>query len=283
MNPYNPNYDYTGAYNNSVNAYNQSAANTQAAQNNLQSFSKTMQNPSQMYAQDLTNAQQMYGFDPAQLLKAQQNLANTQTTLANLPQATQQQGNYYGTTAGAMANNYAQQAGNLQNVLAGQGNAVNAYNSVLGATQNQANQQATLGFQGQQLQAQTLQNLVNNALGFQGQQQQQEGVTQGEQSNYGNYLNALKNAQAAQTAAAAQMKTAEANSAATQQQIAQLNAIQTAFKSLYGNNWAAALAQLQNGQPITYGTTTAAPTLGLQGVSAPRLGLQTAGGGLQGF
>jgi hypothetical protein len=217
--PYASNYDYQGAYNNSVNSYNQAAQNTMQQQNNLQGFQQNMQDPSKMYANDLGSAQQMYGFNPQDLLRAQQNLANTQTTVANLPQATQQQGNYYGTTAGAQANNYAQQAGNLQGVLAGQTNAVNAYQGVLGATQQQAQQQAGLGFQGQQLQAQILQNLLSNALGYQGQQQSQEGVAQGEQSGYGSYLNASKQAQASMISAQAQAAQANATAQQIQQQI----------------------------------------------------------------
>lgn len=217
--PYNPNYNYQGAYQNAVSGYNQASGNTQAAQQNLSAYQKNMVDPSQMYGQDLTNAQSMYGFDPKALMAANQNLARTQTVMANLPQAVQQQGAYYGTTAGSEANNYAQQEGNLQPVLAGQTNAVNAYQNILAATQQQANQQATLGYQGEQLNVQALQNLVANALGYQGQQQQQEGVAQGEQSGYGTYLNALKQAQAAQESASAQMVQAQVAQSAQQQQL----------------------------------------------------------------
>lgn len=138
------------------------AANT--AQQNLQNYTNNMADPGQLYGQYLQNAQQMYGFNPQDLLRANKALANTQTTIANLPQAVAQQGNYYGTTAGAQTNNYAQQAGNLNGVLQGQANAAGAFQNVLGATQQQANQQATLGYQGEQLKSQNLESLYNNAL-----------------------------------------------------------------------------------------------------------------------
>lgn len=265
MNPYSSNYDYQGAYQNAQNQYQQAAGNTAAAQNNLSSYRQNMEDPSKMYGDFLGQAQKMYGFDPTQLLKANQNLSNTQTTLANLPQIAQQQGNYYGTTAGAMGNNYSQMAGNLNGLLAGQSNAVNAYRDVLGATQNQANQQATLGYQGEQLNLDALNKLLQGSLTAQQSAQGQEGVAQSQMSNYGSYLNAAKQAAAAQTAAGAQAQMANAQSSQIQQQIQQLNAIQNAFKSLYGNNWAAALSQLTNGQPINLpasGTSGNAISLG---------------------
>lgn len=248
--PYNTNYDYQGGYNNAVSGYNQAAGNTQAAQNNLSSYQKNMVDPSQMYAQNLTNAQQMYGFDPKALLAANQNLAHTQTVMANLPQAVQQQGAYYGTTAGAEANNYAQQQGNLQPVLAGQTNAVNAYQNVLAATQQQANQQATLGYQGEELNVNALQNLVANALGYQGQQQQQEGVAQNEQSGYGTYLNALKQAQAAQESASASMIQAQTQQAQEQQSLNTSKATQDYINAL--------ISQIKN-QSATNPQATASP------------------------
>lgn len=139
---------------------------TQANQANqaLQSFRSTMQDPGQIYSQDLSGAQSMYGFNPQDLLKAQKALAVTQTTLANLPDAIRQQGNYYGTTAGAEANNYAQQSGVLQNVLSGQSNAVGAYQNILNATIQQAQQQAALSFQGQQLKEQNLEAAYSQSV-----------------------------------------------------------------------------------------------------------------------
>lgn len=220
--PYSSNFDYTGNTQNAYNAYGQAAAATQQRQNDLSSYRSNMEDPAQMYGRYLTGAQQMYGFNPADLLKSQKVLSNTQTTLANLPQAAQQQGGYYGTTAGAMANNYAQQAGNLQALLSGQGNAVNAYKDVLAATQGQANQQAQLGFQGQQLNVQALNQILQNALGFQQEQGNQVGRAQDLQSGYGQYLNAQQQAQAALIQARAQQQSSAAQAAYNQQQAAQI-------------------------------------------------------------
>lgn len=263
--PYNSNYDYAGAYQNAVGGYNQAAQATQQQQGNLQNYQANMPNLQNVYQGALTGAQQMYGFNPQDLAKAQKVLAQTQTTLANLPQAVQQQGNYYGTTAGQIANNMAQQGGVLQNVLAGQTNAVGQYQALLGATQAQAQQEQAAQGQYEQLRLGALQNLVANALGFQQQQQGQEGVTQTQMSNYGAYLNALKQSQAAQAAAAAQQTSAraslisaQADAALKNYQLQQLQSFMKAFQNIgYNQNQAQQMAQsLQNaiGNPQQAGT-----------------------------
>lgn len=264
MQPYSSTHDYQGGYNNAVNAYNQSTQGTQSAQNNLSNYQQNMTDPAKMYGDYLHGAQQMYGFNPQDLLQAQKSMANTNTTIANLPQAAQQQGNYYGTTAGSMANNYQQQAGNLQALLAGQGNAVNAYQGVLGATQNQANQQAGLGLQGQQLNVDALKAIMQNALGFQNSQQGQVSNAQNEQSGYGNYLNAQKQAQASIMAAQANQQTAAAQAAYQQQQAAQI-AYNMELQKQYAQQ------QQQASQPLT-----------VQGSSGLGLGQAMNGKGLQG-
>lgn len=204
-NIYNPNTNYSANYQNA-------AAQTSGAQANLANYQKTMQDPGQMYGQNLANAQQMYGFDPKALGVANQNLARTQTVMANLPQAVQQQGAYYGTTAGSEANNYAQQEGNLQPVLAGQTNAVGAYQNELAATQQQAQQQAQLSYQGQQLQMSGYQDQVANALGFQN-------AAQAQQAGYGQYVTSVAQARAAQESASAQMLQAQVAQSEQQQQL----------------------------------------------------------------
>ncbi len=249
--PYNPNYDYAGAYQNAVNQYGQAAQQTQARQGELQNYQATMPDLQKVYQGALGGAQQMYGFNPQDLAKAQKVLAQTQTTLANLPQAVQQQGNYYGTTAGQVANNYAQQSGVLQNVLAGQTNAVGQYQSLLGATQAQAQQEQAAQAAYEQNRLGALQNLVANALGFQTQQQNQEGVTQTQMSNYGGYLNALRNAQAAMVGARGQAASGQAALIQAQQAVQQYNAIKSAAQALYGNQWASALGQMLSGGQVT--------------------------------
>lgn len=219
MQPYQSGYNYQGNINNAQAGYNQAAQQTQQRQQQLSDYRGQMTNAGQDYGHYLTGAQQMYGFNPQDLMQSQRNLANTQTTIANLPQAAQQQGNYYGTTAGATANNYAQQAGNLQALLSGQSNATNALQSILGATQNQANQQAGLGLQSQQLGEQNLEAVLANALGFQGQQQGMYTGAVGQQNNYGQYLNAKAQAAAAGLGAQAQMTQAQAQADNVRQQM----------------------------------------------------------------
>lgn len=195
--------------------YNNSVGGANSAQSDLQNYTKQIagQNYGNVYGQDLTQAQNMYGFNPQDLLKANQNLATTQTTLANLPQAVQQQGNYYGTTAGAEAGNYANMAGNLNTTLAGQGNAVNAYQNVLNATQTQANQQTTQQLAGQQQALSGYQGSAQNATAIMQQSQlamnnietlaqNQGGATASQVKAYQDAYSTYITAQAAATAAA---------------------------------------------------------------------------------
>lgn len=230
-----------GVFQNSQNQANQ-------AYQNYQNYNNTLGNYGDKYGQYLTGAQQMYGFNPADLLQANKTLANTQTTLANLPQAVQQQGNYYGTTAGAQTNNYANQAGSLQAVLAGQTNAVNAYKDVLGATQNQANQQATLGLQGEQLKSQNYSNLYQNSVSqmqtagqvlnqLQTLQQQQGYVTAQQVKAYQDAYSQYVSAQAAATQASAAMIQAQAQAAQINQQISAFDAYKNspAYQNYLGN------------------------------------------------
>lgn len=192
------------------NQYNQSYNQSNQAYNNLSSYTNSMQNPADLYGNYLSQAQQMYGFNPADLKTSLQNVANTNTTLANLPQATQQQGNYYGTTAGAEANNYQQQAGNLQGVLSGQTNNANVMQQLLGATQTQANQQAGLYGQFEQQKSSNLNDLYTSAVQqmttagntmsqIEGLAQQQGTVTA---SQVQSYLQAYQDYYAAQQASA---------------------------------------------------------------------------------
>jgi len=199
---------------NAQNQYQQSYSGAQNAQSDLQNYTKQIANTNygDVYGQDLSNAQNMYGFDPKSLLTANQALAHTQTTLANLPQAIQQQGNYYGTTAGAEAGNYSNLAGNLNTVQAGQSNAVNAFQNVLAATQQQANQQTTQQLNGQQVALGGFQSAATNAAQIQQnagavmnnieQLQQQQGYLTAEQvAAYQNAYSTYVSAQAAATAA----------------------------------------------------------------------------------
>lgn len=268
MNPTQVNQETTAAQKQGAalqSQYNQQAAQQygayQGAQNqanqaygNLQNYNKSMANPQDLYNQALTGAQQMYGFNPQDLLKANQALANTNTTIANLPQAIQQQGNYYGTTAGSEANNYANQAGNLQNVLAGQSNTANAFQNVLAATQNQANQSAQLGLQGEQLKSQNYAQLYTNALGqmqtagqvlnqLQTLQQQQGNLTAQQVAAYRNAYSSY-----VQASAAAQLATAQSKQ--INQQVQMVNTLSQTMAKIYGGQpqqYATALTQMLTG------------------------------------
>lgn len=211
--------------------YNSALGQANSTQGDLSNYTKQIAglNYGNIYGQDLTSAQQMYGFDPTQLMKANQNLATTQTTLANLPQAVQQQGNYYGTTAGSEAANYSGMAGNVNNVLAGQGNAVNAYQNVLAATQQQANQQTTQQLAGQQQALSGFQGAASNAsqiLATAGttmnqieQLQQQQGYLTAQQvAAYQNAYSTYVSAQGAAAAAYASANNSNAQAGYTNQE-----------------------------------------------------------------
>lgn len=239
--------------------YNSSVAGANNAQGQLQNYTNQIAstNYGNVYGQDLSQAQNMYGFNPQDLLKANQNLATTQTTLANLPQAIQQQGNGYGTLAGSEASNYANQAGNLNTTLAGQGNAVNAYQSVLAATQQQANQQTTQQLAGQQQALGGYQSAAQNATSIMQQSQlamnnietlaqQQGGATASQVAAYQNAYSQYISAQAAAASAAAAQTTAGATAGLDAAQVAQINQqIQ--------------LAKQANSQASTSGTLTVKP------------------------
>lgn len=259
-------------YNNQTNMreaqYQQSFAGAESNQANLQNYASQLagQNYGDIYGQHLKGAQSMYGFDPTQLLKANMALANTNTTLANLPQAVQQQGNYYGTTAGQQAANYGNQAGNLNTVLAGQSNTVKAYQDLVNATQQQANQQTTQQLGGQQLALSGYQQAANNAaqimqnagtaLNNIEQLQQQQGYLTAEQvAAYQNAYSTYMSAQAAQTNAAAAMIQSQATAGLYGAQTAGINQGLAA-----ANKSAPTLSQLGGGGGLTVGQGS-----GLQG------------------
>jgi hypothetical protein len=261
--------------------YDTAFNNAQGAQGDLQGFTKNMVNGNDLYGQNLQNAQTQYGFDPRELLQANKNLATTQTTLANLPQAIQQQGNYYGTTAGQEAGNYGNLAGNINAVLAGQGNAVNAIQSTLNATQNQANQQTNAALTGQQQQlsgyqvaAQNANTIMQNASAAMNQieqlAQQQGYMTAQQVAAYQNAHSQYINAQAAaQTANAVsqldlaqkayyeeQVKEAQSATNPGQLSVAQPNGVQLNGPSSTRNS-ASILGTLQGGNSPLQGVNFA--------------------------
>lgn len=202
--------------------YGQTFNQANQAYGNLLNYTKNLQSGQDLYNQQLNQAQNQYGFNPGDLLKANQAIARTQTTLANLPQAIQQQGNYYGTTAGSEAANYGAQAGNLNAVEQGQANAANAFQQTLAATQNQANQAAALGLQSQQLGSQNYQALYSqanqqaataaqNMQAIEGMAQQQGYLTAEQTAQYWNSYNGYVSANAAAKQASAALISANAS------------------------------------------------------------------------
>lgn len=158
--------NYQGQYQGDVGQYNQ-------AQQNLSNYRSGMQDLGQAYGQNVQSAENQFGFDPNSLRQAQQALASTQTTMANLPQAVQQSANGRGLTGAQEAQRLQQQAGNIQNVLAGQSNSVNALNSLYQNALGQAGAQTGFTGQTQQLNLGALQNIASNALQQQSQAAQQ--------------------------------------------------------------------------------------------------------------
>jgi hypothetical protein len=215
---------------------NQNLADYSTAQQNLSNYRANMQDPSQMYQGNLQQAENQFGFNPNELKNAQQALAATQTTMANLPSAVQQSANGRGLTGAQMANRLTQQAGTLNGVLAGQGNAVNALQSLYQNAQGQAAQQTQFGVQGEQMNLATLQNLVQNVQAQEDKALQQVDYFNGLRAQ-GYALNVQEQqAQAAAAAAAAQAEMAKAQleQAATSRMMAQ------AELSAGGNTQAAA-------------------------------------------
>lgn len=232
--------DATGQAANYSNQYNQNNAQYQQAQSNLSDYQKYIQSSGdlgQAYGQNLQSAEQQFGFDPAELKNAQTALAATQTTMANLPQAVQQSANGRGLTGAQTANRLTQQGTNLQGVLAGQSNGVNALNSVYQNAQGQAGTQTGFQGQSQQMNLGALQNITANA-------QAQEAQA----ANQVQYFNSLRaqgislNVQEQQAAASAAAALAQAQS------VQQQTAMMAAQAALYNQQAAATPSTLSAAQ-----------------------------------
>jgi len=120
--------------------YGQQFGSAQAAQNQLQDYTKSIQGGGQQ-AQDYLNQQyQQMGIDPKAIQDANKQLYQTQANLAFAPQAAAQSGNYYGQTAGNTQLIYQGLTNNLNSVLTTQTAKANYLTQGL----NQALQNATL-------------------------------------------------------------------------------------------------------------------------------------------
>ena len=206
--------------------YQQAYGQEQGAASELQDYTRKIAglNYGNIYGQDLSNAQSMYGFDPKSLALANKNLLQTQTAMQYAPQAAAQAGNYYGGTAGQAENAYQNMAGNINTTLANQSNAINQYQNLLSATQNQANQQTSQQLAGQaqalggyEAVAQNYTNIANNAsqtmTAIEKLQQDQGSVTADQITAYQNAYSNYVTAQAAASQAASAALTAKSTSA----------------------------------------------------------------------
>lgn len=202
-------------------AYKGNQANANQAYSDLRDFTRNMQSPTQMYNKELAGAQSMYGFDPKAMATATQNLTRSQNALQALQQASQSSTGGYGLSAAQLGGYYGSQAQPLSNQVTAQGNAVQNYKDLIAATQQQANQAATLGYQGQALQSQNYQSLYNTSVQqmqtsgqvlnqIQQLQQQQGGLTAQQVQAYQDAYSTYLSAQAAMTQASAAMTSAQA-------------------------------------------------------------------------
>lgn len=217
--------------NNAQGAYNSDSSAATTANQNLQNYQQSMQGGTDMYNQQLGGAESSLGFNPADLSAAQNALATTQTTIANLPKAVAQQGNYYGTTAGSEANNMSQASGNLQGLLNGQTNQVAAQGNIYNSALTQANQATQAGQQGQQMQLTALQGIYSNAAD---QQKTALSQLQNLQNLYQQQGQFNASQQAVYEQANAALETANAAMATSAAQINQLNS----QAALYGSQTA---------------------------------------------
>ena len=206
------------------NAYNTDAGNAQNAQSQLQDYTNQIagQNYGNIYGQDLSSANQMYGVNPQTIQNFQKAAGASAATLANLPQAIQQQGNYYGTTAGSEANNYANLAPQIVNAGAYDNSQLQNQLGYVSAAQNAANQQTTQQLAGQAQALGGYQGAAQNATSIMQQAQlamnnietlaQQQGTATASQvADYQNAYNNYLSAQAALSSASAANTTANAN------------------------------------------------------------------------
>lgn len=156
---------------------NQDIGQTNNALQNLTSYQTSLQDPSNqlgnIYSQGLTNYNNLYGVNPQAIQQANQVLAQTQDTLAALPQAVQQGANGRMLTGAQEATRYAQTAAPVQQQLTNQSNALQALQANAGLAQTAAGQYMAGQGQSQQMQLGALQNEYQDSLQRQQQAQAQ--------------------------------------------------------------------------------------------------------------
>ena len=240
------NNDVTGAMNQG--AANQSMYNAQVPQ--LQSqynqaqgqanqygsqYSNFLNQLPQNYTSDMNQIGSMMGYNPQTTQNAAQGLTSAENIMGALPQAVNQMGNYSGATAGQVAQNYGNMAGNISQQVTNANNALQNQLGMFGQMQTGAQNitgQQTTGY-GQlystavnqmQTAAQTMQQIETL-------QQSQGTATAGQIASYNQAYQSYQQAQlaAAQIAEASKATTpaaaAKSNPAATPAQPTGLSSI----------------------------------------------------------
>lgn len=155
---------YQQQANNYSNQFNQYRTQADSANSDLQNYNKNMVDPSTLYQNALTNAQGSMGFDPKSLSTATTNLTQSQNALLGLNEAASRGVGGVGLTGAQLGQYYSQNSAPLQGVIGQQNNAVQNLGNLYNTSLTQANQQAGLGFQGQQLKSANYNQVYQNAL-----------------------------------------------------------------------------------------------------------------------
>jgi hypothetical protein len=164
---------YQGQYGADVASYNTANQAAQTAQEQYQSYNASMVDPQDLYNQAMTKAQGIVGYDPGALGVATQNLIRTQNAMNASQQASQSATGGYGLSGAQLGNYYASQQAPIAAQLQNQNTAVTGLTNLYQQTLTQAQQQAGLGFQGEQLKSQNYYQAVQTATGLATQAQQQ--------------------------------------------------------------------------------------------------------------
>jgi hypothetical protein len=204
------------------NQYQQTYGQAQQAYQNLQNYNNQLANTNfgDVFSQRQNQQQAQLGYNPATTQAAAKNLTAGENIMAQLPQATNQMGNYSGATAGQEAQNYTNMAGNVNAQLTNANNALQNQLGMYSAAAGAANQQTTQQLAGAQLASQNYQALYSNATQqmqtagqvmtqVEGLQQQQGFLTAQQVKAYQDAYNGYIQAQAAAESASAQMMQAE--------------------------------------------------------------------------
>lgn len=249
---------------NATNQYNTANTNANAAQQQLQDFTKNMQSGTDIYGKALQAANTNAGYDVNNLNQAQNQVSQLTGILGGLPRAIQASNANYGATAGNVANQVSTTGANInQSLQLANQNAQNQLQKQQGGLTG-AQQGATAQIQTQDQQRQSYAAAANNAANImqtaQTQmdsmvkaQQQGQQLTASDQAVFGQ----LRQAYAAASAsyAQAQQALAQTQSIALQNQMTR----QAMDSQAYQN-------QLKYGSPT--GPPATAPTANSQGGGA---------------